>query len=96
MAALLSDEALKRERSSVPLWQHDAPTKIISRTVKAGSFLQGINWVRDVASMAEAMNHHPDIDIRWRTITFVLSTHSAGGLTSLDFELARKIDGLVD
>ena len=41
------------------------------------------------------MDHHPDIDIRWRTLTFSLSTHSAGGLTQLDLELAHRIDALV-
>jgi 4a-hydroxytetrahydrobiopterin dehydratase len=41
------------------------------------------------------MDHHPDIDIRWRTVTFVLSTHSAGGITDLDYQLAEKIDSLI-
>lgn len=45
-----------------------------------------------MAEAAEEMNHHPDIDIRWRTLTFGLSTHSAGGLTSLDLQLAARID----
>ncbi len=45
-----------------------------------------------VAETAEAMDHHPDIDIRWRTLRFVLSTHSAGGLTALDLDLAARID----
>ncbi len=45
-----------------------------------------------VAGTAEAMDHHPDIDIRWRTLRFVLSTHSAGGLTALDLDLAARID----
>ena len=45
-----------------------------------------------MAADAEAMDHHPDIDIRWRTVTFTLSTHSEGGLTQLDIELAHQID----
>ena len=44
---------------------------------------------------AEAMDHHPDIDIRWRTVTFTLVTHSEGGLTTKDLELASAIDGIV-
>jgi len=44
-----------------------------------------------VAIEAEEMNHHPDMDIRWRTVTFTLSTHSAGGVTQLDIELAHRI-----
>jgi 4a-hydroxytetrahydrobiopterin dehydratase len=42
--------------------------------------------------MAEDINHHPDIDIRWRNVTFGLSTHDAGGVTSLDIDLAKRID----
>jgi 4a-hydroxytetrahydrobiopterin dehydratase len=45
-----------------------------------------------VAEIAEARNHHPDIDIRWRTVTFRCSTHSKGGITDLDIELAEEID----
>jgi 4a-hydroxytetrahydrobiopterin dehydratase len=45
-----------------------------------------------VAEIAEARNHHPDIDIRWRTVTFRCSTHSKGGITDLDIELAEQID----
>ncbi|MGH3922538.1 MAG: 4a-hydroxytetrahydrobiopterin dehydratase, partial [Pseudonocardiaceae bacterium] len=48
--------------------------------------------VRAVAEIAEAHNHHPDIDIRWRTVTFRCSTHSAGGITGKDIELASEID----
>jgi 4a-hydroxytetrahydrobiopterin dehydratase len=44
-----------------------------------------------VALEAEEMDHHPDIDIRWRTVTFVVSTHSEGGVTQLDVELAHRI-----
>ncbi|WP_084220037.1 4a-hydroxytetrahydrobiopterin dehydratase [Spirillospora albida] len=48
----------------------------------------------EVARAAEDADHHPDIDIRWRTVTFALSTHSAGGLTVRDFDLAAVIDGI--
>ena len=48
-----------------------------------------------VAEVAEEMDHHPDIDIRWRRLTFRLSTHSAGGVTELDAELARRIDEII-
>ena len=47
-----------------------------------------------VAEIAEEMNHHPDMDIRWRTVTFSLATHSVGGVTQLDVELAHRIDGV--
>lgn len=66
----------------------------IRRDVTAASFAGAIKLVDQVAEAAEAMNHHPDIDIRWRTVTFTLSTHSMGGVTDLDISLARRIDAL--
>ena len=68
----------------------------ITRSVKAASFLAGIDLVRRVAEAAENADHHPDIDIRWRTLTFTLSTHSAGGLTVKDLDLAGRIDRLAE
>ncbi|MCX4746028.1 4a-hydroxytetrahydrobiopterin dehydratase [Kitasatospora sp. NBC_01287] len=64
----------------------------ITRTADAADFPAAIRVVVAVAEAAEAMDHHPDIDIRWRTLTFTLSTHSAGGLTDLDLRLAARID----
>jgi 4a-hydroxytetrahydrobiopterin dehydratase len=58
----------------------------------APSFEKAIALVNSVAKTAEEMDHHPDIDIRWTSVTFTASTHSAGGITSLDFELATAID----
>ena len=58
----------------------------------APSFLAAIELVNAVAVIAEELDHHPDIDIRWNKVTFALSTHSAGGITSLDFELATAFD----
>ncbi len=66
----------------------------ISRTVTAPSFLAGIALVDAVALAAEEADHHPDIDIRWRKVTFRLSTHSAGGVTGRDVALARRINEL--
>ena len=58
----------------------------------APSFLAAIDFVNAVAVIAEELDHHPDIDIRWNKVSFALSTHSAGGITSLDFDLATAID----
>lgn len=66
----------------------------ITKTFEFGRFLDGIAWVNRVAEVAERLDHHPDLDIRHTKITAVLSTHSAGGLTKLDFELAREMDAL--
>jgi 4a-hydroxytetrahydrobiopterin dehydratase len=69
---------------------------VIAREVELASFPQAIEVVNRVAELAEAADHHPDIDIRWRTLTFRLSTHSVGGLTSKDFSLASQIDSVLD
>jgi 4a-hydroxytetrahydrobiopterin dehydratase len=59
--------------------------------VKAPTFPDAVRLVSDVAAVAEELNHHPDVDLRYRTVVFTLATHSAGGVTSLDLDLARRI-----
>jgi 4a-hydroxytetrahydrobiopterin dehydratase len=66
------------------------------RTAKLPSFPAAITVVDRVAEIAEQRNHHPDIDIRWRTLTFRCSTHSAGGITEADVELAGSISEQLD
>ena len=56
--------------------------------------MTGIRLVDEVAVVAEATNHHPDIDIRWRRVRFALTTHDAGGVTALDLEVAARIDAI--
>jgi 4a-hydroxytetrahydrobiopterin dehydratase len=68
----------------------------LRRSVKFPEFLAGIDAVRRVGEHAEAKDHHPDIDIRWRTVTFALVTHSEGGITDKDVEMARDINSIVD
>jgi 4a-hydroxytetrahydrobiopterin dehydratase len=58
-------------------------------------FADSLAFVVGVGTLAEAMNHHPDIDIRWNMVTLRLSTHSAGGITASDLQLARQIDDLL-
>ncbi|MDQ3615397.1 MAG: 4a-hydroxytetrahydrobiopterin dehydratase [Actinomycetota bacterium] len=93
MAELLSQDeietALAHELSA---WRRKGDS--ITRSVTADSFSAGIRLVTGVAEVAEDLDHHPDIDIRWTTITFTLSTHSAGGLTRNDLRLAGDIDRL--
>ncbi len=62
----------------------------------APSFVVAIELVDSVAVIAERIDHHPDIDIRWNKVSFAVSTHSAGGVTSLDFELATAIDSVAN
>jgi 4a-hydroxytetrahydrobiopterin dehydratase len=66
----------------------------ITKTFAFAKFLDGIAWVDKVALAAEKLDHHPDLDIRYNKITATLATHSAGGLTKLDFELAKEMDAL--
>jgi 4a-hydroxytetrahydrobiopterin dehydratase len=89
---VLSKEELTQALTALPEWSGDPSG--IARAVTAPSFLSGIRLVDAVAEVAEASDHHPDIDIRWRTVTFRLATHSAGGVTELDLALARRIDEL--
>jgi 4a-hydroxytetrahydrobiopterin dehydratase len=67
----------------------------LRRSVKFAGFLDGIEAVRRVAELAEQKDHHPDIDIRWRIVSFALVTHSAGGITDKDLQMAKTIDQLL-
>jgi 4a-hydroxytetrahydrobiopterin dehydratase len=89
MARLLDDEERTRQLEGLPGWEGDAVA--LRRTVSAPDFPTAVRLVGAVAEVAEELDHHPDIDIRWRTLTFVLSTHSAGGVTQNDVELAHRI-----
>jgi 4a-hydroxytetrahydrobiopterin dehydratase len=88
--SVLGNDAVSAALADLPGWAGDAAS--ITRTVTAPDFLSAIRTVDDIALVAETMDHHPDIDIRWRTLTFTLSTHSVGGVTAADIELARGID----
>lgn len=89
---ILSKEEIARALVELDGWTSDAGQ--LRRSVKAASFAAGIRLVDAVAEVADAMDHHPDIDIRWTTITFTCSTHSAGGVTELDVALAGRINDL--
>jgi 4a-hydroxytetrahydrobiopterin dehydratase len=91
MAELLTDDQIDLAiRDHLPQWK--VADKELVREVKAPTFLDGIRLVATVAQLAESMNHHPDIDIRYTTITFRVTTHDAGGITDNDLVLARHID----
>ncbi len=89
---LLGEAGVRRALGALPGWSGDASS--ITRTVEAPSFLTGIRIVSDVADAAEDANHHPDIDIRWTKVTFMLSSHSEGGVTAADIDLAERIDDI--
>ncbi|MFI8083676.1 4a-hydroxytetrahydrobiopterin dehydratase [Kitasatospora sp. NPDC086009] len=88
--ARLTEDEITAALADLPEWSRDGDS--IVRTADAADFPAAIRVVVAVAEQAEALDHHPDIDIRWRTLHFALSTHSAGGLTSLDATLAGRID----
>ncbi len=93
MADLLTDDELDEAlRTTLTGWQVE--DGLLVRSIKAADFLSGIRLVDAVAVAAEERDHHPDIDVRWTTVTFRLATHSEGGLTSKDLDLAAEIDRL--
>ena len=93
MADVLGNDEVSAALAKLPGWSGDAEG--IERAVTAASFMDGIRLVAAVAHVAEQADHHPDIDIRWRTVTFRLSTHSAGGVTEKDVVLAGQINELI-
>lgn len=88
----LDDGQITERLASLPGWTRDGDS--ITRTFEAPSFLEGIAFVQGVAEIAEAKDHHPDIDIRYNRITLTLSTHDQGGLTGWDFDVAEAVDAL--
>jgi 4a-hydroxytetrahydrobiopterin dehydratase len=89
MPAVLDPAAVTAALADLPGWEVDGDA--IVRTAQLPSFPAAIAVVDRVAVIAEERDHHPDIDIRWRTLTFRCSTHSAGGVTELDTALAAAI-----
>ena len=91
MRDLLSAEELTSAlRSLSTAWRVE--DGMLACSIRAASFADGIHLVDRVAALADEIDHHPDIDVRWTTVTFRLTTHSAGGLTEQDVRLATAID----
>lgn len=90
MADLLDADEVSTAIAGLDGWTGD--TRAIRRDVTAPNFMAGIRLVDEVAAAAEDLNHHPDIDIRWTTVTFSCASHSAGGVTGSDIALAKRID----
>lgn len=91
--AVLSDEQVDAVLPELNGWER--ANGVLRRSITFPAFLDGIDAVRRVAEHAERKNHHPDIDIRWRTVTFALVTHSEGGITQNDIAMARDINEIV-
>lgn len=90
---VLTDDQVDAAAAKLDGWQRTDGA--LRRAVTFGSFLEGIEAVRQVAELAERADHHPDIDIRWRTVHLALVTHSQGGITDKDVELAAQIDAML-
>ena len=89
MADLLEEAAVTAGLEDLPGWSRDSNAIVLDAALR--DFPAAIAVVNQVAEVAEREGHHPDIDIRWRTLTFRCSTHSAGGITALDLRMAGLI-----
>lgn len=90
--ALLNDAEVQERLAGLSGWERKG--EAIEKEFKRDDFVGSVAFVQKLVEPAEAMNHHPDLAISWDTVTVTLSTHSEGGLTANDFELAEKIDAL--
>lgn len=90
--ALLSDAEIEEKLSGLSGWERSGDA--IEKSFECGDFVGSVRFAQSVVQPAEAMSHHPDLTISWATVTVTISTHSEGGLTASDFELASKIDAL--
>jgi 4a-hydroxytetrahydrobiopterin dehydratase len=86
----LDDAAISDWLAAHAAWQREGDE--IRRRFERPSFADAIAFVVRIGFLAEAANHHPDLDIRWRTVAVALTTHDAGGLTAADLNLAEAID----
>jgi len=89
MSRLSTDEEITRQLGNLPGWRHEGDSLVTS--FDAPDFPAAVQLIVEAGDEAEQMGHHPDVDLRWKVTHWRLSTHSAGGVTQLDFELAHRI-----
>jgi 4a-hydroxytetrahydrobiopterin dehydratase len=94
LADLLEEEEIEQRLDELGDWERD--DKEIVKVFEFDDFNTSIKFVNDVAALAERYDHHPDIDIRWNKVKLALSTHSEGGLTARDFDVAGEIEQSID
>ena len=90
--ARLSDAEIDERLGGLDGWRRSGDA--IVKEFDNGDFKGSVDFVNRLTPEAEEMNHHPDLEISWKTVTVTITTHSEGGLTENDFELARRMDGL--
>lgn len=89
---LLSEADLASALAGLPGWSRAGDE--IEKTFECASFPDAIAFVVRVGFLAEAADHHPDLDVRWRKVRVALTTHDSGGLTANDTDLAEQIEGV--
>jgi 4a-hydroxytetrahydrobiopterin dehydratase len=94
MSELLEADDLTAALKKFPEWEYEK--KALTRTIEFEEFNDAIDFVNDLAEIAEEAQHHPEITIRHTRISLKLTTHDLGGVTELDIELAQRVDNLVD
>ena len=94
MSELLEKDELDAALKKHPDWEQQGNT--LTRAIEFEEFMEGIDFVNDLAEIADEAQHHPDMLIQYTKVTLTLTTHDAGGITEADLELARRIDNLVD
>ena len=88
----LSDSEISSRLEELDGWEREGDA--ISKSYDRGDFVGSVDFVKAIVEPAEEMGHHPDLEISWSTVRVKITTHSAGGLTANDFELAKRIDQL--
>jgi 4a-hydroxytetrahydrobiopterin dehydratase len=89
---LLSEEEIEAKLDHLDGWERKG--EALAKSFGCGDFVGSVRFVESLVGPAEEMNHHPDLEISWDTVKVTISTHSEGGLTAADFELAGKVDAL--
>ena len=88
----LDDEEIEAQLTELDGWARDGES--IVREFDRGDFVGSVRFVDAIVAPAEELGHHPDLEISWATVKVTITTHSEGGLTAADFELAKRIDDL--
>lgn len=90
----LTPAEIRLSRHRVPHWTRRGA--VLRRTFEFNDFVAAMKFVNSVARVAEKVQHHPDIDIRWNRVTLRLTTHDANGLTERDFSLAERCQAIAE
>ena len=93
MVQKLEDSEIESRLADLEGW--DRSGDAICKAFERNDFVGSVEFVKAIVGPAEEMGHHPDLSISWDTVEVTITTHSEGGLTANDFELAERIDGLV-